>query len=276
MLQVERVIFAFSDLSHDHVLACIRRLRDRGVQVDLVPRYFEVMGPRVDVHDIEGLELVGLPPVRLTRGRRLIKRSIDVVVASAALVIVAPVFAIVALLVPAQLPGPVFFRQERLGEGMRPFTLLKFRTMHVDTDDAAHRDFISSSMRSGDATGLLGERTPSSSTAAARSPAWASACATSSSTSCRQFLNVVRGDMSLVGPRPCLDWETEHFEEHHFDRFQVPAGLTGLWQVSARAQASFREALDLDILYVQSASIGLDLRLIIRTPLQLLRAKATA
>ena len=82
--------------------------------------------------------------------------------------------------------------------------------------------------------------------------------------------------MSLVGPRPCLDWETEHFEAHHFDRFLVPAGLTGLWQVSAARAGELREALDLDVLYVQSASIGLDLQLILRTPLQLLRSKATA
>jgi lipopolysaccharide/colanic/teichoic acid biosynthesis glycosyltransferase len=85
---------------------------------------------------------------------------------------------------------------------------------------------------------------------------------------------VLRGDMSLVGPRPCLSWETEHFEPHHFERFLVPAGLTGLWQVSARAQASFVEALDLDVLYAHSTSIGLDLQLLLRTPFQLLRSRS--
>ena len=91
-----------------------------------------------------------------------------------------------------------------------------------------------------------------------------------------QLFNVLRGEMSLVGPRPCLRYEVENFEPYHFDRFLVPAGLTGLWQVSARAHSTFREALDLDVLYAQSWSIGLDLALLARTPLQLLLAGATS
>ena len=91
-----------------------------------------------------------------------------------------------------------------------------------------------------------------------------------------QLLNVLRGDMSLVGPRPCLHYELEKFQPHHYDRFLVPAGLTGLWQVSARAHSTFGEALDLDVLYAQSWSIGLDLALLLRTPLQVLRPEATA
>jgi lipopolysaccharide/colanic/teichoic acid biosynthesis glycosyltransferase len=91
-----------------------------------------------------------------------------------------------------------------------------------------------------------------------------------------QLINVLRGDMSLVGPRPCIEWETEHFEPHHFDRFLVPAGITGLWQVTARAQATFKEALDMDVAYARGWSLGLDLRLICRTPLQVLGRRATA
>ena len=91
-----------------------------------------------------------------------------------------------------------------------------------------------------------------------------------------QLVNVLRGDMSLVGPRPCLRYEIEQFAPHHFERFLVPAGLTGLWQVTARARSTFVEALDMDVLYAQSYSLGLDLRLLLRTPLQLLRSNSTA
>src|SRR5207248_9125114 len=91
-----------------------------------------------------------------------------------------------------------------------------------------------------------------------------------------QLINVLRGDMSLVGPRPCIDWETEHFEPHHSDRFLVPAGITGLWQVTARAQSTFKEALDMDVAYARGWSLGLDLRLLCRTPLQVLGRRATA
>jgi lipopolysaccharide/colanic/teichoic acid biosynthesis glycosyltransferase len=87
---------------------------------------------------------------------------------------------------------------------------------------------------------------------------------------------VLKGEMSLVGPRPCIAYELEQFAPHHFERFAVPAGLTGLWQVSARAHSSFGEALDMDVLYAQNCSIGLDLKLLARTPLQLLRSDGTA
>jgi lipopolysaccharide/colanic/teichoic acid biosynthesis glycosyltransferase len=90
-----------------------------------------------------------------------------------------------------------------------------------------------------------------------------------------QLINVIRGEMSLVGPRPCIAYETELFEPHHFDRFLVPAGMTGLWQVAARARATFKEALDLDAAYARSWSLGLDASLLLRTPRALLRDKAT-
>ncbi len=90
-----------------------------------------------------------------------------------------------------------------------------------------------------------------------------------------QLWNVLRGDMSLVGPRPCIPYETENFLPHHFDRFLVPAGITGLWQVTARAHATFREALDMDVAYARGWSLGLDLRLMCRTPATLLVRKGT-
>ncbi|MDQ2943508.1 MAG: sugar transferase [Candidatus Dormibacteraeota bacterium] len=91
-----------------------------------------------------------------------------------------------------------------------------------------------------------------------------------------QLLNVVRGQMSLVGPRPCIPYETENFAPHQFDRFLVPAGVTGLWQVKARAHASFGEALDMDVAYARGWSLGLDLRLLFRTPIAALRHRGTA
>jgi lipopolysaccharide/colanic/teichoic acid biosynthesis glycosyltransferase len=91
-----------------------------------------------------------------------------------------------------------------------------------------------------------------------------------------QLINVLRGEMSLVGPRPCLSYETAHFAPHHFERFIVPQGITGLWQVTARAHASFGEALDMDVSYARNWSLGLDLWLIVRTPLEVLRRTGTA
>jgi exopolysaccharide biosynthesis polyprenyl glycosylphosphotransferase len=270
--RVERVIIAFSDDRHDDILALIRRLRDGGVQVDVVPRFFEVVGPRVDIHTVEGMSLVGLPPVRLSRTASMLKRALDIVLSGLALLAALPVLGVIALLVKRDSPGPVFFRQTRLGKDMGEFTLLKFRTMYVDTDDSEHRAYIKASMASstemqGGAFKLSRENdiTPVG--------RW---LRKTSLDELPQLINVLRGDMSLVGPRPCLPYETDDFATHHFERFLVPAGLTGLWQVSARAQSTFGEALDMDVLYAQSASLGLDLRLMLRTPFQLLRSKSTA
>jgi exopolysaccharide biosynthesis polyprenyl glycosylphosphotransferase len=271
--EVERVIFAFSADNHTQLLPHVRNLRDEGVQVDVVPRLFEVIGPKVDIHTVEGVPLVGLPPVRLARSSRLIKRGLDVAVAAVALVLTAPLMLVVAWMIKRDSPGPVFFRQRRLGKDMHEFTLLKFRTMRVETNDSAHRAFIAATMShtaTPEPTGLYKLKRDDVVT---RIGAW---LRRTSLDELPQLINVLRGEMSLVGPRPCIAYELERFESHHFDRFLVPAGLTGLWQTSARAHSTFGEALDMDVLYAQSWSLGLDLLLLARTPLQLLRPSATA
>jgi exopolysaccharide biosynthesis polyprenyl glycosylphosphotransferase len=270
---VERVIFAYSNDRQTDFLELIRRLRDDGVQVDIVPRLFDVIGPKVDVHAVEGVSLIGLPPVRIPRSSRTIKRSLDVVLASALLLVALAVMGVIALLIKRESPGPVFFRQTRLGKDMRPFTMLKFRTMKTNTDESVHRDFIAATMdraATAAAGGLYKLERDDVITPIGR------VLRRTSLDELPQLFNVLRGEMSLVGPRPCIPYETERFEPHHFDRFLVPAGLTGLWQTSARAQSTFGEALDMDVLYAQSWSLGLDLLLLARTPLQLLRSRATA
>jgi exopolysaccharide biosynthesis polyprenyl glycosylphosphotransferase len=271
--EVERVIFAFSADNHRQVLPHIRRLRDAGVQVDVVPRLFEVIGPKVDIHTVEGIPLIGLSPVRLSRSSRIIKRVIDVAVAAVGLVLAAPLMLVLAWMIKRDSPGPVFFRQRRLGKDRHEFTLLKLRTMRVDTDDSAHRAFIAATMGHEAAPESNGLYKLNREDAVTRIGAW---LRRTSLDELPQLINVLRGDMSLVGPRPCIAYELERFEPHHFDRFLVPAGITALWQTSARAHSTFGEALDMDVLYAQSWSLGLDLLLLARTPLQLLRPSATA
>ena len=141
-LEVDRVIFAFSSHSHGDHLGIIRELRDSGVQVDIVPRLFEVIGPRIDIHTIEGMPLMGLAPVRLSRSAKAVKRAIDLVLAGAIVLVLSPLFALIAVLIKLDSRGPVLFRQARLGKDMREFPFLKFRTMRVGADDSAHRDYI--------------------------------------------------------------------------------------------------------------------------------------
>ena len=258
LLDIDRVIVAFSNDAPEEVLMLLRPLRDT-VQIDIVPRLFELVGPKVDMHTVEGLPLVGLPPVRLSRSSRAIKRTVDLVTAGLTLVVLAPLFAFVALRIKRDSPGPVFFRQERLGLNMKPFTVLKFRTMRVETSADAHREFMRGAMDPGASPQASGLYKLEQDDAVTKVGGW---LRRTSLDELPQLINVLRGEMSLVGPRPCLAYEVEGFAPHHFDRFLVPPGITGLWQVTARARSTFREALDMDVAYARGWSLGLDLQLL--------------
>jgi len=268
---VDRVVVAFSGGSEVETVARIRSLCDADVQIDIVPRLFDVVGPNATHHSIEALPLVGLPPVRPSRSSRAVKRMMDVVGAAALLLVAAPMFAVIAVLIRRDSEGPVLFRQVRLGLNMRSFTALKFRTMRVDVDEGIHRDYIRQTMSASANVGANGiyKLDRHEVTKVGR---W---LRRTSLDELPQLINVLRGDMSLVGPRPCIPYEIELFRDYHFERFLVPAGLTGLWQVAARANASFGEALDMDVAYARGWTLGLDLRLLCRTPLEILRQRGT-
>jgi exopolysaccharide biosynthesis polyprenyl glycosylphosphotransferase len=269
-LSVERVIVAFSNESHERLLHHARALRDMGVQIDLVPRLFEAVGPRAGLHTVEGLPLIGLPPVRLSRSSRIMKRAVDLLVAGVLLVLLAPLFAYIAIRVKRDSPGPVFFRQQRLGFNQREFTALKFRTMYADTDESYHRQRVAQTMSPSTAAGAHGLYKLEDSSAITPFGRW---LRRSSLDELPQLINILRGEMSLVGPRPCIPYEVEHFKEHQFERFLVPQGLTGLWQVTARSCSSFGEALEMDVTYARGWSFWLDMRLLFRTIPAVLRQR---
>jgi exopolysaccharide biosynthesis polyprenyl glycosylphosphotransferase len=268
----ERVVIAFSDERHEELAEIVRSARGLGVHVDVVPRLFDTIGPAGDVNHIEGLPLVSVYRNTQNRAALWVKRGIDIAIAASLLLVAWPLFVWITWRIKRDSPGPVFFRQVRLGKHQRRFTLLKFRTMAASADDAPHREYVRQIMHPGAAptgNGLYKLDRSAEVTAFGR---W---LRRSSLDELPQLLNVLRGEMSLVGPRPCLAYETDLFEPHHFDRFLVPAGMTGLWQVTARARATMKEALDLDAAYARNWSTRLDLVLLARTPGALLRGGST-
>jgi exopolysaccharide biosynthesis polyprenyl glycosylphosphotransferase len=267
---IDRVIVAFSGKDDARTMELVRSLRDQNVIVDVVPRLYELVGPSADIHLVEGLPLLTIPPARLSRTSRMAKRVVDVVGAGFLLVISSPVFLVAAIQTKRESPGPIFFRQTRLGLNQHPFTAVKFRTMRVGTDTDEHREYIKSTMTADaqmNANGTYKLDREADVTSFGR------LLRKTSLDELPQLINVLRGEMSLVGPRPCIEYETEFFQPHHFDRFLVPQGLTGLWQVTARANSTFGEALEMDVAYVRGWSLGLDLRLLFRTPFALLRQR---
>jgi lipopolysaccharide/colanic/teichoic acid biosynthesis glycosyltransferase len=190
------------------------------------------------------------------------KRALDLVVASVALVVSAPLLIIAAVLVRLSSRGPILFRQERVGLCDERFTMLKFRTMRVNNDDSALRELNRQE--------LSGERTTgeNGSFKLARDPRITRVGRLLRATSIDelpQLFNVVRGDMSIVGPRPALPWETELFPRQYARRTASSPGITGLWQVSGRSRLSALDMLRLDVEYVDNWSLGLDVRITLRT-----------
>ena len=197
-------------------------------------------------------------------GYRSAKRALDVIGSTIGLVLTSPVLALVALAVRLESPGPVLFRQQRLGLGGRPFTLYKFRSMHLSAEQSRHRDHVRDLIR-GD-----GPQTPSS---AAWVPIPLDPRVTRLGAFLRrshldelpQLINIARGDMSLVGPRPPIPYEVEVYEPWHLRRLSVIPGLTGLWQATGWGRLSFDEGVALDLAYIDRRSFWFDLGLILRT-----------
>jgi len=181
--------------------------------------------------------------------------------AAGLLVVLSPLIGLIAVLVRLDSRGPALFRQERLGRHQRPFRVAKFRTMHADASDQLHRAYITR-LAKGDAEGE-GLRKLTADPRVTRLGRFLRA---SSLDELPQLFNVVAGDMSLVGPRPALAYELEHYRPQHFDRFLVRPGLTGLWQVSGRSRLGFLDMLDLDVEYARHCAPLMDLRILARTP----------
>jgi lipopolysaccharide/colanic/teichoic acid biosynthesis glycosyltransferase len=199
------------------------------------------------------------------------RRLCDLVLAATILLLAAPFMAVIAALVRATSPGPILFRQTRLGHLERPFQMLKFRTMYADSDHAVHREYVTRMLNGEDvrqqgATSLFKlEHDP-------RITPIGRFLRRTSLDELPQLFNVLRGDMALVGPRPVLPWEVELYKPHHRERFQVKPGITGLWQIRGRSRLSWLQALELDVEYARRQSMALDLWILVMTLPAVLRA----
>jgi exopolysaccharide biosynthesis polyprenyl glycosylphosphotransferase len=267
-LDIERVVVAFSNDSSETLLELIRELSERQVQIDIVPRFFDVVGPGLGIHTVEGLPLIGLPPSRLPHSSRLLKRTLDIVVSAAALALLTIPFLVIALLIKLETAGPVFFRQVRMGsEGT--FRIWKFRTMMADADarKAEYAHLNQHAAPGGDPRMFKIPDDPRV-TAVGR---WLRRY---SLDELPQLLNVLRGEMSIVGPRPLILEEDQHVEHWGRRRLQLKPGITGLWQVTGRNDIPFEEMVKLDYRYVSGWSLLTDLRLMLRTVPILLRPSA--
>lgn len=198
------------------------------------------------------------------------KRVADVLFAVVLLIALCPLLVLIAIAIRLDTRGPLLFRQERVGRGRRRFTVLKFRTMHDGVSPAAHRLYIAK-LAAGDAETGDGLKKLTGDPRVTRVGA---ILRRTSLDELPQLVNVVRGEMAIIGPRPALEYELEHYEPEHYARFDVRPGLTGLWQVSGRSTIGFIGMLELDAEYARTCSARRDVSILVRTPLALLRGHA--
>jgi exopolysaccharide biosynthesis polyprenyl glycosylphosphotransferase len=256
--RIERVIVAFSKLSGDEQVDLLRRCADLGVRVDIVPRMYEVIGSRTHFHDIAGIPLVSVQPPALSRSARMLKRGLDIAVAGIAVLLLSPFMLFAALRIKAGSEGPVLFRQERMGAGGRRFHILKFRSMYCDADERkAEVGHLNMHSEEGPRMFKVSED-PRITPFGRFLRKW-------SLDELPQLLNVLRGEMSLVGPRPLILDEDENIVGHHRRRLNITPGVTGLWQVLGRSDIPFSEMVTLDYLYVTNWSLWGDIKLLART-----------
>jgi exopolysaccharide biosynthesis polyprenyl glycosylphosphotransferase len=256
-LRVSRVIVAFPTTDPEQLLSLLRALPS-SVAVDFVPKYFELMGWGTKIEDFDGLSLVSLRQRCDPAKRDRVKRAFDLVIAPLGLILVSPIVLVAALVILCTDGRPVFFRQERMGRGRRPFRIVKLRTLKTtpDTDSAQStqpRPRLHSELVAGRTTGVgkFLRRTGVD--------------------ELPQLFNVLAGHMSLVGPRPFIPEECGALSGLAERRFDVCPGLTGLWQVSGQHDLSLEDLVRLDTYYVDTWTFWSDLRILAMTPSRLTR-----
>jgi exopolysaccharide biosynthesis polyprenyl glycosylphosphotransferase len=253
---VHRVIIAPGTGDSDQMLDAIRVVKALGVKVSVLPRLLEVVGSSVEFDDLDGLTLLGIPTYGLTTFSRALKRIMDQVGSAVALVLLAPVFAIFAIAIRRTSPGPALFRQTRVGYADQHFEMYKFRTMHV----GAHALRAELSAMNEAADGLFKIRDDPRITPIGRF------LRRSALDELPQLINVLRGEMSLVGPRPLVPDEDCRLAGWQRRRLDLKPGMTGIWQIlGGSTRIPLDEMVKLDYLYAANWSLWTDVKTIVRT-----------
>jgi len=255
-------------LYRDIIDLCIKK----DVKYRFVPKMFNMMLQDTAVNLLDGVPLIGVKGNNLTGFNFLAKKAFDIIVSSFLLLLFAPLMIAVAVLIKIFSPGPIFYAQERIGYKKQAFKFYKFRSMQHKSGDSIHREYVKNwiSMNEG---GEIKE----GNTIVHKMikdpriiPVIGAIIRKYSIDELPQLFNVLKGDMSLVGPRPCLRYEMEQYKTWHKARFDTLPGITGLWQISGRNQLTFDEMVQMDVSYLQNWSFEKDIYIILKTPFAIL------
>jgi exopolysaccharide biosynthesis polyprenyl glycosylphosphotransferase len=253
-LEVDRIVIAPSTSDETGVVGLIRAAKAAGVRVSVLPRMFEVVGSAVEFDDVDGMTMLGIRSFGLSQSSRLLKRGFDLAATSIGLLLAAPIMATIAIAVWLESPGPILFRQVRVGRDGRHFVIFKFRSMVIDAE--AQKDRLRTDNEAG--AGLFKIADDPRITRVGRF------LRRNSLDELPQIFNVMRGEMSLVGPRPLVVDEDAQVLGLDRSRLHLTPGMTGPWQVLGH-RVPMREMVGIDYLYVANWSLWLDVKILLRT-----------
>jgi exopolysaccharide biosynthesis polyprenyl glycosylphosphotransferase len=255
-LDVERVILASAVGNHEETVDLLREVRKPYLYVSIVPTYSEIFASNAMLDELEGMPVVSLPPLGLARSSRVLKRTFDAVVSAAALLLLSPLLSLVAAAIRLDSKGPALFRQPRRGREGSTFQIVKFRTMETGAE-GRRSDVLHLNEVDGPLFKVKG--------ADPRVTRVGSFLRRTSLDELPQLWNVLRGEMSLVGPRPFVIYEADQITGWAARRLDMTPGITGLWQVLGRNDMPFEEMVKLDYLYVTNWSLWWDMKILCQT-----------
>jgi exopolysaccharide biosynthesis polyprenyl glycosylphosphotransferase len=253
--RINEVIFTLPPQQQDQIIRVSLELQQQPVMLHMVPGVLDLAFARTPIDSVGGIPLISLRESALTGPQRVLKRLFDISASLILLMLLAPVMLVIALLIQRDSPGPIFFRQERIGESGRRFKMLKFRTMYIDAEQRWQE------VACRDANGNLihkAEQDP-------RITSVGRKLRRTSLDELPQLINVLRGEMSLVGPRPEMPYIAAEYQPWQWQRFRVPPGITGWWQVNGRSEKPMHLHTEDDLYYIQNYSFWLDLHILLRT-----------
>jgi exopolysaccharide biosynthesis polyprenyl glycosylphosphotransferase len=262
--RVQEVVVALPLRAHQRVKDLVRALRDTGVQIRIVPDYFDLAQIKTGIEEFGGLPLVSLREPAMDEFQRMTKRIFDLILCGLGFVLAVPMMLVIAVLIKLDSAGDVLFRQERIGENGRHFHMYKFRSMVKDADRRNDEVMI----RDEDGKLVYKQRDDPRVTRVGKF------LRRTSLDELPQLLNVIKGEMSLVGPRPELPWVVEEeYEPWQFQRFVVPQGMTGWWQVNGRSDKPMHLHTEEDLYYIKNYSLALDVVILWKTVGAVLKRK---
>jgi exopolysaccharide biosynthesis polyprenyl glycosylphosphotransferase len=255
--EIDEVIIALPATANDRVLAIIDQCRQSAVRFKVVPDLLQLSLDRVDLGEVSGVPLIGIKEASISGGSYVVKRTIDLVVASVVLAVMSAPMLFMVWRIRQESPGSALFRQQRIGRNGTTFELLKFRCMVQDADQ--RRAEVMAALGGEMDPRLFKLRDDPRLTPIGKTlRRW-------SLDELPQFINVLKGEMSVVGPRPQLPEEVAAYDDWHRQRLLVTPGLTGLWQINGRSNLTFDEMVRLDLYYAENWSPWLDVKIVIRT-----------